>query len=137
MKWQTMIWKLIVFWKAWLYKASQYIKMRKRLWKICWPLKGDFCFQIKIYHIQQNWLCNMVSTPQTMNWSEFLGLWYLLRHIKYRRFGLVGLFFAFLGGYLRPKNSDQFIVCGIGTMLPWLIFKLKKEQKKLPLRERL
>ena len=57
----------------------------------------------RVYYIQKNRHCNMVSTNQSVNQSEFVGLIYPFRSAKYRRFGLVQLFHSRFGGYLPAK----------------------------------
>ena len=47
----------------------------------------------------------------------------LMSNVKYRWFGLVGLFDTRLGGYLSPLYSDKFIDCCIGTVLQSLYLR--------------
>ena len=76
------------------------------------------CLQIWVYCIQNDRLGHTVSTKQTGNWSEFLGLRYRTKRAEIWRFGLVRIIHVRFVGYLSTANSDQFIVCFIETVWP-------------------
>ena len=77
------------------------------------------CLWIGTYCMQKKRLGNTVPMQQTTSWSEVVGPRYpqiLAAPNKTVRFVLI------FGGYLGATNSNQLIVCCVGTVLPSLFF---------------
>jgi hypothetical protein len=59
-----------------------------------------------------------VSTKQTINWSDFVGLRYPTKHAWISLTKANRQIWARFVGHLSPTNSDQFIFCFVETLLP-------------------
>jgi hypothetical protein len=112
-------------------KINMYKNWGKSVVKIraLWPISFSHAKNLGSPLLQQqkmssNWgslydrLGHTVSTKQTINWSEFLGLRYPTKHAEIWRFGLVRIIHARFVGYLNPTNLDQFIFCFVETVWP-------------------